>query len=591
MAWMIVVAALCVSLAIFPACGGGGGGGGTPIPLKNPGDFIEQTIGDLDTLDPSWHYDTASAEQIYYMYDTLVFYDGTSTDTFVPGLATSWSFAPNGTQFRATIRSGVKFWNNETLTPEDVEYTFERAMIQDRAGGPTWMFNGPIAGVARSRSAGVPRPWWCEYVQNAIYVEGGDVVIDFNSSYPSIPWLQIIGNTFGAVINMDWCVAKGDWSPNYTANWTAYNNPASKSDTVLFDEAMGTGPWMLDVWNPGVQIKLVKNADYWQGTPPFNNVITQVVDEWTSRKLALLAGDADLVYVPKPYINEVINVTDLLKISGLPELTVDAFFMNMDIGVNSTYIGSKALDGNGIPSNFFTDRDVRLGFVYSFDYDTYMTDVMMDEGTMMASPIIQGLFGYDAGEPRYALCLTKATQHFQAAWGGALWTNGFKMTLCYNTGNVPRKTACEMLAETMGDINPLFQISILPIAWDTYLDLLFTPSGITDLPMFQIGWQCDYPDPDNFVDPFMGTVGAFSDYQGYGNSTIDDLIVAGRYMNNNATRQAIYDQLEDIYVYDVPGIMLAQPEGRRWFTKYIHGFYFNPTIPGLPGPLFDMTKS
>ena len=62
-------------------------------------------------------------------------------------------------------------------------------------------------------------------------------------------------------------------------------------------------------------------------------------------------------------------------------------------------------------------------------------------------------------------------------------------------------------------------------------------------------------------------------------------------MNNNATRQAIYDQLEDIYVYDVPGIMLAQPEGRRWFTKYIHGFYFNPTIPGLPGPLFDMTKS
>src|SRR5512140_1124350 len=43
--------------------------------------------------------------------------------------------------------------------------------------------------------------------------------------------------------------------------------------------------------------------------------------------------------------------------------------------VQNPYIGSGKLDGNGIPPDFFTDVNVRKGFSYSFDWDTFITDV------------------------------------------------------------------------------------------------------------------------------------------------------------------------------------------------------------------------
>jgi peptide/nickel transport system substrate-binding protein len=107
--------------------------------------FIQQTIGEIDSLDPAWGYDTASGEQVMYMYETLLWYDGNSTSDFVPELATEWTVV-NATQIKFKIRSGVKFHNGNSLTPEDVEYSFERAMVMDRAGGPTWLLQLPLLG-------------------------------------------------------------------------------------------------------------------------------------------------------------------------------------------------------------------------------------------------------------------------------------------------------------------------------------------------------------------------------------------------------------------------------------------------------------
>lgn len=45
------------------------------------------------------------------------------------------------------IRKGVKFHNGNPLTPEDVEYSFERCLLYDPAGGPMWMLWNAIFGV------------------------------------------------------------------------------------------------------------------------------------------------------------------------------------------------------------------------------------------------------------------------------------------------------------------------------------------------------------------------------------------------------------------------------------------------------------
>jgi peptide/nickel transport system substrate-binding protein len=596
MGWMVVlVVLLSLSLTILPACGGGGGGGGgnqtgnqtTGIPLKNPGDFVQMTIGDIDSLDPAWGYDTASGEQVQYIYETLLFYDGTKTGEFVPVLATEWNASADGLTIRFHIRSGVKFQNGDTMTPEDVEYSFERAMVQDRDGGPIWMFYTPLLGLpygSRDPDTGNIAVTF-DQIDKAVEVDGDWVQFNLVAPFPTLTFYQILCGPWASIVDKAWCIAQGDWDGT-AATWENYNNPDPETET-LHNKANGTGPWKLELWDPGIQIKLLKNDNYWRGSVPFNRVITQVVDEWTTRKLALEAGDADLVYVPRMYIHELDGITDLNTYKDLPDLTIDLFFFNMAINPDSAYIGSGALDGKGIPTDFFSDINVRKAFCYAFNWNTYINDVMLGEAKQMPSPIIEGLLYYNPNTPMYSYDLDKATEYMKLAWNGTVWDTGFQFTLIYNTGNVPRKVACEILAESMSRINSKFKVNILPVQWSSTLRQIITRT----MPMYQIGWMADYPDPDNFVVPMMSSWGVFSEWQSYNNPHVDDLITEGATCVDSARRQQIYYELQQIFYDDAPSIALVQPLGRRFFTKYIHGFYFNPIIPGQPGPLYYMSKS
>ena len=585
--WIVLAALLCLSLVIVPACTTpSDGDGGTEIPLNNEGNFVQMTIGDIESLDPAWGYDTASGEQVQYIYETLLFYDGESTGEFVPVLATEWNASADGLQIRFKIRDGVKFHEGGDLTPEDVEYSFERAMVQDRDGGPIWMFYTPLLGLGGSRDGDGNIQVTFSQIDNAVEVDGDWVQFNLVAPFPTLTFYQILTGPWASIVDKEWCVANGDW-PGTEETWEDFNNP-DLADSYLYNNTNGTGPWGLELWDPGVQIKLLRNDDYWQAPAAFERVITQVVDEWTTRKLALLAGDADLVYVPRLYIDELAGIEDLNAIKDLPELVVDSFFFNMDIASDSTYIGSGALDGNGIPTDFFTDINVRKGFCCAFDYATYIQDVMKGEAEQRGSPVVEGLLYFNPAASMYSYDLDLAADYLQLAWGGEVWEKGFKMTVLYNSGNIPRKTACEILAEKLLAINPKFNISVQPLSWPTILGKIF---GTRDMPMFQIGWMADYPDPDNFVVPFMASWGVYSYFQGYSNPEVDALITEGIATIDPEDRQAIYYELQQLYYDDAPGIMLVQPLGRRFFTKYIHGFYFNPIIPGLPGPLYYMSKS
>lgn len=594
MGW-IIVAVLCLSLVVFPACTGDGGGS-EPIPYLHDGQFIQQTIGEVDSLDPAWGYDTASGEQTDYIYDTLLSYDGQSTTEFIAGLATEW-VEVSTTAMKFHIAPDITFHEGGNLTAEDVEYTFERALVQDRGGGPTWMFNYPLLGKFRTRSAGNITVTGAEIDAAVEIVDTDWVQFNFAFEFPAIQWKQILVQSWGSILDKEWCVANGEWDGDLSGEgWKAYNNPA-KQDSYLYNHANGTGPWKLDLWEAGEYIRLVANDGYWRGAPPFDTVITQWVDEWSSRKLTLLNGDADHVYVPRAYIGELLDIDDLLKISALPELSNDCLFFNMNIDPESGFIGSGALDGEGIPSDFFTDIHVRKGFALAFDYDTYLADALLGEGTMLGSPLVDGLAGYDADLPKYTQDLEAAADEFALAWGGALdpseMTPGFEFTMVYNSGNIPRKTACEILSEALYSICVNYTVLIQPMAWPTILDNIFTETETSKgpLPLFQIGWIADYPDADNFITPFMFSEGDFAYYQDYGSPAVDAMIEAARFMANGPARDAAYADIHNAYYDDPGGIMLAQPLGRRFFTKYISGFYFNPTIPGTPGPLYEMSKS
>ena len=73
--WLFVVA-LIIAAMMLPACATEeepptNGEEPPTTEIKNPDIFIQAQIGDIDSLDPAYAYDTASGEQIQAIYDEI----------------------------------------------------------------------------------------------------------------------------------------------------------------------------------------------------------------------------------------------------------------------------------------------------------------------------------------------------------------------------------------------------------------------------------------------------------------------------------------------------------------------------------------
>jgi len=545
---------------------------GGPSEIKNPDTFVIAVIADIASLDPAYGYDTASAGQIQNIYETLIKFDGQSTSEFIPCLATEWTISEDGKTYRFKIREGVIFHSGNPLTPENVEYSFERGMVQDYVQGPQWMFFEPLFGLGNYTSRTEAGLIALEEIKSKVEVDGQWVQFNLATAYE--PFLQILASSWGSIVDMDWCIENGDWNGT-EESYEALNNPGPVGSPIN-SMTNGTGPFMLELWEPGIQIWLVRNDNYW-GTPAsFERVLTQVVPEWGTRKLMLELGDADCTVVPNEQFRELKEMPGILVYDNVPMLLNQALFFQFDIDPYSTLIGSGQLDGNGIPTNLFSDVDVRKGFAYAFDWDTYIDDAMAGYGEQISSPIVKGVPYYKADWPSYELDLVQAEEHLKAAWGGLLWENGFEMTLVYASGDITGKIACEILQNNLFEINPLFRTNIQLMAWPSILDEMVLGS----LPMYLNGWQADYPDPHNFVFAYMHSEGTFAHAQRYSNEEADDLIEQAISSSSHSERQLLYDEIAELYYDEVPSIMISQLLGVYFFRDWIQGFVHNPIRPG-----------
>ena len=409
--------------------------------------------------------------------------------------------------------------------------------------------------------------------------------VQFNLVAPYEPFLQILAGPWGSIVDKEWCIANGDWDGTQ-ASYEALNDPPS-GGSPLQSIMNGTGPFELERWESGIETSLVRNDDYWRDPASFERAVIKVVEEWTTRKLMLQAGDADLVDVPRAYIEELEGIAGLTVYKDLSTLNVDAFFFQFAISEESTFVGSGQLDGDGIPLDFFTDINVRKGFAYAFDWETYLKDALMGEAQQIGSPIVEGLSYYDDDAPRYALDLDKAKEYFEAAWDGEVMEKGFTFTVAYNAGNLARRTACEILQENLFSINEKFTVLIQVMQWPTLLNGMYSQL----LPMFQVGWMADYPDAHNFAYPFMHSIGTFSGWQSYNNPEVDALLADGISATTAAERERIYRELDQMYYDEVPSFIMAQPLGRRYFRDWVEGFYYNPVLPASFGNLYVLSKT
>jgi len=548
--------------------------------IKNPDTILELGFGDISSLDPALAYDIYSYEPIWpNVYETLIMYSGSSLDKFSPMLATEVPSLANGLisadglTYTFPIRKGVKFHDGSVMTPEDVRYSIQRFLLQDQAGGPAWLLLSPLLGVDSTRDDKGKIQVTAADVARAVSVKGDGVV--FRLKKPFAPFLTIIA-AWTAVMPKAWAAAHGDWDGS-PATWQKYNNPKTE-DRYEFDHMNGTGPFKLERWDrQAKQVILVRNDSYWRAPAALRRVVLQAVPEFTTRRLQLQQGDADIVVASLNQAVQLRGLPGTVVQDNLPQIAVQTLQFNFKINTEANPdAGSGKLDGAGIPPEFFADIHVRRGFAYAFDYASNLSGAYAGKGVLPHGPIVQGLLGYDPTIPVYTTSRDKAIAEFKEASGGKVWDTGFKFTIPFTAGNAARQVGAQIVKDTVGALNPKFQIDSRPVPASTLNQLLFAHKGT----MYFLGWFADYPDPHDFAQPFLSSNGYFPVRGGYRNPEADRLIDEAVSTADPAKRKALYKQLSMIAYNDLPYLFLVQPVTYYTMRSWVHGWYYNPIFPG-----------
>ena len=589
--------------------------------VKNPDTLVWGTIGDPESLDPAWAYDTASGSVIFNVYETLLFPKKDSYSDFVPMLATNWTISSDGMTYTFDIRKGVTFDQGETLTPGDVAYSFWRGLIQDRAGGPQWIMLQPFFGLnVQSFQNDVVKAQFngdfqkaCEAVQSAITFDNNAGTVTMHLKQPYGPMLQILTGTWASIVNQSWVVQQGGWDGN-CSDAEKYHDPSAEN-SALFKTMNGTGPYQFVSWQPNAEIDLVRNDNYWLKTPLWDggpsgpaavkNVIIKDIPEFGTRFASFQTGDLDIAYIDTQYISQAdplvaqtctpdgtctntANANAPFRLwKDLPTVSQSSIYLTQAVNTTggNNYIGSGKLDGNGVPANFFSDINIRQAFNYCFDWTTYIKQVWNGEAQQVYGPIIQGELGYDPNQAHYTFDLTKCADAFKASTlkndkGQTVWDTGFYLQYIYNTGNDQRKVAGEILQQDLQKVNPKFHLEVVgePFA----LELKDSVAG--RLPIYMLGWLEDYHDPNDWVQPYLASNGTYSGSQGFSadlSKQMDQLIQQGVQESDPTARAKIYGQLQNLAYQNALDIFVVQPFARHYEQMWVKGYYYNPIYPGI----------
>jgi peptide/nickel transport system substrate-binding protein len=202
---------------------GGGHKGGNMILLAN--------AAPSGSPDPQVNYTLQEWQLLIITHDGLVAFKraaGTEGTKIVPDLATNVPTPTNGGKtWTFTLRSGIKFSNGKTVTPQDVKATFERLFkIGNSPNSGTW-YN-----VIVGADACIKTPKTCN-LNKGITISGNKITFHLTSGDPE--FLDKLAVPFAFIL------------------------PASTPPKDVNIPPAGTGPYKWAQYSANKQIKLVRN--------------------------------------------------------------------------------------------------------------------------------------------------------------------------------------------------------------------------------------------------------------------------------------------------------------------------------------------
>ena len=313
----------------------------------------------FDELDPIMSTDTASGEVITQIYETLTHYPAGVAE-IENQLLDSYETSEDGTTLTLTLKDGVQFHDGRDLTADDVKYSFRRLAESEYSERTNFI-------TASTGGLGIEHETDDEgnVVADSLGIEVvDDLTLEITLKEPNPAALDVLTYDGFAIV-----------PEGIVGDIDGYEGEISH-DEFRTEMANGTGPFEYDAFNPGEDMRLVRNDDYHGTTASVESVHWEIIEEPEARFTYAMEQNADFFEIPTNHYDP-----DLIDAE-----TDDS---GREVGSYGPVENDETLNYIAVPelSTYYfgfnvsnVPRPVREAVAYVTDHEEFVEDVLLNRG-------------------------------------------------------------------------------------------------------------------------------------------------------------------------------------------------------------------
>jgi ABC-type transport system substrate-binding protein len=477
----------------------------------------------VSKLDPHMANDVISGVVISMLFDSLYTYDHELN--LVPMLAAALpQISDDGRTLVVPLRRGVRFHNGRELTASDVVWSFER-MLHPATHSPGATYYRAIDGLAAYQRNQAP------HVRGLSAPDASTFRIELERADQS--FVHTLAMRFAAPLPRE---------------------EVARAGGDMRRKPVGTGPFRLTTWDPGIRIVVERNRAYYQPGKPYLDGV--VFEEGVNRNTALMRfRNAEVDIVPRMSAADSALLTSApwRPYSAIgPQPDVWAIFINVELAP-------------------FDNVHLRRAVAFAIDrarWSKARNYAIRPSGQILPPKIM----GHDPALPHLQ---TFDLRRARAEMKLAGFANGLpEPVTLWGSASATGRQYGELFQADMAKIG--IEVVLKPVSFPVYLE---ETAKRRTAQLVAGGWSMDFPDPSNLF--HLVSSASLTDRDSmnrafFSDPTLDALLERAIVERDTTARTAMYHQANDMVSDLAPWAIYANTQALQAWQPYVKGFRPHP---------------
>jgi len=471
-------------------------------------------------IDPAYSF-SGEIVAMANVYEGLLVYTGGNPEV-KPSLATSYDATPDGLTWTFKLREGVKFHDGTPFNATAVKYSFDR--IRELGAGAVYIWDP---------------------VKELKIID--TYTVQYTLSYAA-PLQRIVSSVYGAWI--------------YSPNINKTGDIKDLHDWFNAGHDAGTGPYMFETLERGVQLTLTYFGDYWEGwggphaADRIAKVVFKIVEDPAVRVQMIESGSVQhAAAIPAQERKRIQNETGIR------------------VSWENTYFSHYAFLNTQSPN--LKDKLVRQAISYAFPYQDY---IITGEGSYIQprGAIPTGMWGHIDDLYQYQLNLTKAKELLTQAGHP---NGGFKLIYYYISGVEATGSAGQLWKAELAKLG--IELDVRGMTWPSLWELMKQGPDKYNYDIVAFAWWPTFITPYDFMFNMWHTEKTpLWNAAYYYNPQYDQLIDEAYKLEGPQPDQALklYKQAQQVLIDDAATVFLDDLRLAFVMRSNVQGFQYHAAI-------------